>query len=98
MAKIKVNLEALKGNSTQLADRIRELQGLNTRLETLINRIEASWEGQASATYITQMRRYADQAKKMIGVLTEYKKYVDGAVEAFTNRDRTAASRIRGSF
>lgn len=98
MARIKVNLEALKGNSTQLAERIAELQGLNTRLETLINRIEASWEGQASVTYIAQMRRYAQQAKKMINVLTEYKKYVDGAVETFTNRDRTSANRIRGSF
>lgn len=98
MAKIRVDIESLKSNSAQLESRISELQALNTRLESLISRIESSWEGQSSATYISVMRGYASKAVKMIDVLTEYKKYIDGAVEKFSSVDKSSANKIRGSF
>lgn len=98
MAKIKVDIEALTSNSSALNSRIAELQNLNSRLEDLINRIDSSWEGQASLTYISTMRNHASKAKKMVDVLTEYKKYVDSAISKFSNVDKNAAAKIRGSF
>ena len=98
MAKIKVDIDALTGNSSVLNSRIAELQSLNSRLEDLINRIDASWEGQASVTYINTMRTHAAKAKKMVAVLSEYKKYVDSAISKFSNVDKNAASKIRNSF
>ena len=55
MAKIRIDQEALLANSQALENRIRELQELNTRLESLIVRIQSSWEGQASIAYVTKM-------------------------------------------
>lgn len=98
MAKIRVDVESLRGNSAQLNARITELQNLNARLENLINRIETSWEGQSSVTYISIMRGYANKASKMVIVLTEYKKYVDGAIEKFSSVDKSSANKIRNSF
>ena len=98
MAKIKVDIDALTSNSSALNSRIAELQSLNSRLEDLINRIDSSWEGQASLTYINTMRNHAAKAKKMVDVLTEYKKYVDSAISKFSNVDKDAAAKIRGSF
>ena len=98
MAQIRIDIESLRSNSTQLTAKITELQNLNTRLENLIGRIEASWDGQSSITYIGIMRGYANKAVKMVDVLTEYKKYVDSAIEKFSNVDKSAAGRIRGSF
>ena len=98
MAKIKVDIDALTSNSSVLNSRIAELQNLNSRLEDLINRIDSSWEGQASLTYINTMRNHAAKAKKMVDVLTEYKKYVDSAISKFSNVDKNSAAKIRGSF
>ena len=98
MAQIRIDVEALRGNSTQIKAKIQELQNLNARLETLLARIEGSWEGQSSTTYIQIMRGYADKAAKMVEVLTEYKNYVDSTVEKFSGVDQSAATRLRGSF
>lgn len=98
MAKIKVDIDALTANSSVLNSKIIELQRLNSRLEDLINRIDSSWEGQASLTYINTMRTHATKAKKMVDVLTEFKKYVDSAVTKFSNVDKNAAAKIRNSF
>lgn len=98
MAKIKVDIEALKSNASSLEGRIAELQNLNTRLEALIARIQASWEGQASIIYIAKITAQAAKAKKMVEVLTEYKKYVENAVAKFSNVDNTSANKIKGSF
>lgn len=98
MARIKADIDALMGNSSVLNSKIAELQSLNSRLEELINRIDSSWEGQASMTYINTMRTHAAKAKKMVAVLTEYKKYVDSAISKFSNVDKDAAAKIRRSF
>lgn len=98
MAKIKMDIDALTQSAQTINTRISELQALNSRLEELISRIGASWEGNASAAYIATMRAHAEKAKKMIDVLMEYKKYVDTAVSKFSGLDQGAAARIRGSF
>lgn len=98
MAKIRIDQEALLTNSQALENRIRELQELNTRLESLIVRIQSSWEGQASIAYVTKMLVHITKARQTIDVLREYKNYVDKAVSKFTEVDNNAANRIRGSF
>lgn len=98
MAVIKLDDNALKTRSAELSARIAELQNLNARLESLINRIDASWEGQSSIAYITTMRGYAERANKMVEVLTEYKKYVDTVLERIPSHDNISSNRIRGSF
>lgn len=98
MAKIRMDIEALTANAAQIDARITELQALNSRLESLISRIEASWDGVSSIAYIAIMRGHAEKAKKMIAVLTEYKKYVETAIEKFRSIDNGSASRIRNSF
>lgn len=98
MAKIKIDIDALKSDSSVLEQRINDLQGLNARLESLIARIQSSWEGQASIVYIAKITAQAAKAKRMVEVLTEYKKYVDSAVNKFTSLDNRAANQIRGSF
>lgn len=98
MAKIKIDIDALKSSSSSLASRIGELEALNKRLETLLVNVASSWEGQASLAYVAKMREYHDKAKDMVRVLTEYKKYVDKAVELFNEKDRNAANRINNSF
>ncbi len=98
MAKIKIDIDALKSNAASIEGKIAELQDLNTRLENLIARIQGSWEGQASIVYIAKMTAQATKAKKMVEVLNEYKKYVDSAVTKFSTIDRNAANRIKNSF
>ena len=98
MAKIKIDIDALKSNASSLEGRITELQNLNTRLENLIARIQASWEGQASIIYIAKITAQAAKAKKMVDVLMEYKKYVESAISKFSTVDNNSANRIKSSF
>ena len=98
MAKVEVNITALKENESSLEQQITQLEALNSRLEALIGRIESSWEGDASAAYIRVMRNYAAQAANMVNVLNEFKKYVNNAADTFETLDKKAASRIKGSF
>lgn len=98
MAKIRIDEEALRSSSKNLETKINELISLNSRLNALINRINDSWDGEASQAYITIMLSYAKKTEGMLSVLREYKKYVDSAVAEFGNKDRESASKIRGSF
>ena len=98
MAKVQIDVEALKANVTSLEARIAELQNLNTRLENLITRIQSSWEGQASLVYIAKISAQAIKAKKMVDVLTEYKKYVESAISKFSSIDNDSANKIKNSF
>lgn len=98
MAKIKVEVTALRENEKSLEQYIASLEELNSRLETLLGRIESSWEGDSSAAYINVMRRYAAQAANMARVLTEFKSYVRSAADTFENTDKKAASRIENAF
>lgn len=98
MAKIRMDIESLKSNSSKLSSKISELEGLNNRLESLIARIESSWDGQASETYCIKMREHLAKAKDLIKVLTAYKEYVDNAVEKFKSLDHSAGNGIKGAF
>lgn len=98
MAKIRIDIDALKSNSSSIENRINELQSLNTRLTNLINRIQSSWEGQACEIYIAKITVQAEKARKMIDVLVEYKKYVDTTISKFSATDNSAAHKIKSSF
>ncbi len=98
MALIEINESALQTCSENLNNKITELQEMNLRLENITNRIEASWEGQSSRAYISIMRNYSIKSNDIIKVLTEYKGYVDSAINKFTTLDNNSASRIRNSF
>lgn len=98
MAKIKVEVTALRENERSLEQYITSLETLNSRLETLLARIESSWEGDSSTAYINTMRRYAAQAANMARVLTEFKSYVRKAADTFETTDKKAANRIESAF
>ncbi len=98
MAKIKVAITSLRENEKSLEKQLAALEQLNGRLESLLNQIESSWEGDSSAAYIQLMRRYGKQAAAMTQVLTEFKSYVKNAADTFERRDEQAAARINGSF
>lgn len=97
-SKIAVDITALQNNEKSIDQYIARLEALNARLETLLGRIENSWEGNASASYLQLMRGYAAQAANMVKVMGEFKTYVAKAHNLFETRDRSAASRISGSF
>lgn len=98
MAKIKIDTEALKQNETSLENKISELQEIIARLDNLIERINDSWEGGASELFIAKIRAQATKTKKMIDLLTEYKKYVTETISKFSTIDNDSASKINNSF
>lgn len=98
IGKIAVDIAALQGNEKSIEQYISRLEALNSRLETLLGRIEASWEGEASRSYLNLMRGYAAQAANMVSVLQEFKSYVGKACSLFETKDKMAASRINSSF
>ncbi len=98
MTKLKVEISALRANQANLEKQIAELEALNRRLETLLARIESSWDGEASEAYIRVMRNYAQQAANMEQVLTEFKSYVNKTADTFETLDKNVASRIHGAF
>lgn len=88
----------LRSNSKAIEVKIQELNEMNQRLNSVITRIEDSWEGDASIAYVNMMQNYAKQAEEMVTVLNEFKSYVDSAVTKFENMDKSAASKLRNSF
>ena len=46
IGKIAVDIAALQGNEKSIEQYISRLEALNSRLGTLLGRIEASWEGE----------------------------------------------------
>ena len=95
MAKIKINSEGLRQNKQVIESKINELQALNGRLSELLQRINDSWKGAASRQYIATMMIYKKKAESMIGVLNEFKNYVDQAITQFEEKDKSGGSRIR---
>lgn len=93
-----VDQNILRGASRDIESKIQELIELNNSLDSILMRIGDSWDGSASEAYLNMMRNYANQAKEMIIVLKEFKKYVETTVTNFENTDKSCASRIRGAF
>lgn len=98
MARIKIDLDALMGNSSSLEQRTADMQALIARLEGLLERINNSWDGSASEAYIAMMRGYSLKAKKMNELIETYKGYVDSTTSKFSAVDKKCASTIRNSF
>ena len=98
MAKIEVDIDGLLSNEKALAARTAELAALNSRVETLISRMEASWSGDASISYISNMRKYAQQAQNMKLVMEEFRSYVEKTEKTFSQLDKKLASKILNSF
>ena len=94
----KIEISALRANQANLEKQIADLEALNSRLEALLARIESSWDGDASDSYIRVMRGYAQQAADMVKVLTEFKTYVNKTADTFENLDKKISSRIFGAF
>ena len=97
-AKVAVDITALQDNEKTIQQYISQMEALNARLETLLGRIESSWEGKSSQAYLNLMRGYAAQAVNMGAAMREFEKYVQKACTMFEAKDRAAASRILGSF
>jgi len=95
MARIKVNTEGLQANISAISEKIAELQGFNANLDSLLNQIDASWEGAASVAYAARMRRYYSKTVEMIGVLEEFRKYMQEASSKFEQQDSAGAAGIR---
>lgn len=91
---IKIKVDELKKNAVAINAKINELNDLNKRLNDLIERINSSWLGNAAELYVNLMRGHLERIKKMINVLTEYKKYVDNCVNEFSELDQNSANSL----
>ena len=98
MAIIKIDPEILKSASTQIASQTTELNGFNSKLNTLLEEIHEKWKGDSSNKYYNLMMMYKQKATHMENVLTAFKKYSDTAVSKFETLDNECASKIRNSF
>lgn len=98
MSRIVIDIEGLAQNSNNIAKRTRELQDLNRQLETIIQSIESTWEGEASRAYVRMMQNYLKQGKQMEKVLQEFKNYADNASSRFSEKDRALANKIHNAF
>lgn len=98
MAIIKVDVAGLQKNRDALARRETELRELISRLCAILDRIDASWEGNASTAYIRMMRNYVDKAAAVAEVVKGHKVYIGDAAEQFSATDSRCATAIRNSF
>ena len=98
MADIKIDNAGLAESEQALKNYMSELQGLNTRLTSLIDQIGASWEGNRSRRFLQMMLERRQKAEEMVNVLREFSEYARQARERFTELDKHCAAQIRTSF
>ena len=98
MADIKIDNAGLAESEQALKTYMADLQGLNTRLTSLIDQISASWEGNRSRRFLQMMQERRLKAEEMVNVLREFSDYAKQARERFTELDKRSAAQIRGSF
>jgi WXG100 family type VII secretion target len=98
MADIKIDNAGLAESEQALKNYMSDLQGLNTRLTSLIDQIGASWEGNRSRRFLQMMLERRQKAEEMVNVLREFSDYAKQARERFTELDKRSAAQIRSSF
>lgn len=98
MSKISIHVSGLRHNMGNMSNQLNQLQQLNQKLDGMINVIEGSWQGTASAAYVTMMRNYLKQGRKMEKVMQEFVRYADNVSSRFDECDRNAARKISSSF
>ena len=94
MAVIQIDTDILRQASSQITDKLNELQTLNASLNT----IAEGWSGQASTQYHALMKNYAKQANQFQPVFQELKKYADETVNSFEDLDASCSSKIEQAF
>ena len=98
MADIKIDNAGLAESEQALKNYMSDLQGLNTRLTSLIDQIGASWEGNRSRRFLQMMLERRQKAEEMVNVLREFSDYAKQARERFTELDKRSSAQIRSSF
>lgn len=98
MSRINLDIDELDLSSASIQQKINELESLNARFEVLIAQIKNSWEGKASEAYLAMILSYYNKAQGMIEILEEFKKYVDSAINKFSELDSRSAVEIRSIF
>ena len=94
MARIRINTDGLKSNISEMNNYIATLEQLNNRLQTLITRINDSWEGNACKAYVEAMMKRLSKSKEMVKVLVAFRGYMQQAVSKFEERDKIGAGNI----
>lgn len=98
MAVIQIDTDILRQASSQITDKLNELQTLNASLNTIIGAIAEGWSGQASTQYHALMKNYAKQANQFQPVFQELKKYADETVNSFEDLDASCSNKIEQAF
>lgn len=83
--------------NSQAQDILNYAQSLNddiSRLNSTIDSLSSSWEGDDATKYINTMRDvYLSDLQKLSEIVTEYGEYLRGAAEAYSNIDDKFSSR-----
>ena len=98
MAKIRVDVDGLQDNYQSLGLRTAEMQDLIARLNAILERIDSSWEGDASRAFIEMMRGYRLRAEGVLKVVQAHRDYIGKASAKFSAADARCADVIRNSF
>lgn len=95
MANIRIDTDGLQNNISSMRAYVNELDSLNARTQTLLSQIASSWEGAASAAYVSTMTERVQKAGQMKELLEEFIAYMEAAKTKFASRDQESASSVR---
>ena len=94
MARIRINKDGLASNISAMQNHITQLETLNGSLSSLIDDINASWEGDSCTAFVATMQKRLSKSRQMIKVLETFKKYMEDARSRFEEKDKAGARRI----
>lgn len=87
MARIRVDDEGLMTASQEFTRLSSEMDGIYMELNTLINELDSSWEGNAAEAYIANLRRDLSTVKNTAGIMTELASYSKTTAENMREKD-----------
>lgn len=87
MARIRVDDESLMTASQEFTRLASEMDGIYTELNSLINELDSSWEGNAAEAYIANLRRDLCTVKNTSEIMTELAAYSKNTAESMREKD-----------
>ncbi len=98
MAKIRIDFDALRQQAVSINSMNESYQQITTRFNNLTDQISTGWKGESAAAYVSKMKEYLVQGRKLIDVISAFRSYAVTTADTFEQTDRECASAIRNSF
>lgn len=96
MSKLKIDVATMRNASSSLENILTELRQLKKKIEQIIQELDSTWDGAASAEFISKLSGQLEDLNATIETLSGIEKYADNTTTVMETIDKVISGLLNG--